>query len=91
VISVVGGGSQDQLVCQLIADVSGRLVLAGPEEASALGNVLVQMISMGDLASLGEGKELLRLSFAPRTHEPQPHGGLLDAYQDYLTHYGLPL
>lgn len=60
---VVGGGSRNALLNQMTADASGLRVLAGPSEATALGNVIAQMIARGDLASLAEGRALIRDSF----------------------------
>ena len=51
-IHVIGGGARNALLCQLTADVTGREVLAGPVEATALGNVLVQARAAGELGSL---------------------------------------
>jgi len=56
VIHVVGGGSQNELLCQLTADCCGRPVVAGPVEATVLGNALVQMIAHGELANLAEAR-----------------------------------
>jgi rhamnulokinase len=64
VIHVVGGGSQNALLCQLTADASGRPVVAGPVEATALGNVLVQARAAGAAAS---SLEALRASIAATT------------------------
>ena len=52
VVHVIGGGAQAELLCRLTADVLGRRVLAGPVEATALGNVLVQARAAGELGSL---------------------------------------
>jgi len=62
-LHVVGGGSRNALLNQMTADASGLRVLAGPSEATALGNVIAQMIARGDLASLAEGRALSRNSF----------------------------
>ena len=62
-LHVVGGGSRNALLNQMTADASGLRVLAGPSEATALGNVVAQMIARGDLASLAEGRALIRASF----------------------------
>lgn len=62
-LHVVGGGSRNALLNQMTADASGLRVLAGPSEATALGNVVAQMIARGDLASLAEGRALIRKSF----------------------------
>jgi rhamnulokinase len=72
VIHVVGGGSQNELLCQLTADCCNRPVLAGPVEATAIGNVLVQAVGLGVLGSLAEAREVVRRSFEVRRHEPRP-------------------
>src|SRR5207237_10735310 len=71
VIHVVGGGSQNELLCQLTADACDRPVLAGPVEATAIGNVLVQAIGLGILGSLAEAREVVRRSFEPTSYTPQ--------------------
>jgi rhamnulokinase len=70
-IHVVGGGSQNALLCQWTADATGRPVLAGPVEATALGNVLVQMLGLGLIGSLAEGREIVRRSVEVTTYEPR--------------------
>ena len=69
-VHVVGGGARDELLCRLTAELLGRPVIAGPAEASALGNVLVQAIAVGELASLSEAHEVARVSTASQTFEP---------------------
>jgi rhamnulokinase len=71
VIHVVGGGSQNALLCQFTADACNRPVLAGPVEATAIGNVLVQGIGLGLLGSLADAREVLGRSFEVRTYEPR--------------------
>lgn len=61
-LHIVGGGSQSRLLNQFAADATGRLVLAGPVEATAIGNILVQAIADGHLASLEELRETVRMS-----------------------------
>ena len=71
VLHVVGGGSQNALLCQLTADAVGVPVLAGPVEATALGNVLVQARARGALpGSLEALRAWLAASTAPRRYEP---------------------
>lgn len=62
-LHVVGGGSRNALLNQMTADASGLRVLAGPSEATALGNVIAQMIACGDLGTLQEGRGLVCASF----------------------------
>lgn len=69
-VHVIGGGAQNTYLCQLTADITGRAVVAGPVEASVLGNLLVQMYAFGDLASLGEIRDVVRASSSLRTFEP---------------------
>ncbi len=71
VIHVVGGGSQNELLCQLTADCCNRQVLAGPVEATAIGNVLVQAVGLGLLGSLADAREVVRRSFDVRSYEPR--------------------
>jgi rhamnulokinase len=83
-IHIVGGGCQNTLLCQLAADCCDRTVIAGPVEATALGNILVQMIGLGLIKSLAEGREIVRNSFDVKAYEPR-HGHPWDErYQRFL-------
>lgn len=73
-VHVIGGGSQNAFLCQLTANVSRRVVLAGPVEAAALGNVLVQLHAFGDVGSLDEMRDVVRRSSDILTYEPDPAG-----------------
>jgi rhamnulokinase len=84
VIHIIGGGSSNALLNQFTADATGRLVLAGPTEATALGNVLVQAITSGQLASLAEGRALVRRSFPMDEYMPRPSEQWAAAYERYL-------
>jgi rhamnulokinase len=70
-VHLIGGGSQNALLCQLTADITGRPVLAGPVEATALGNVLVQARADGQLGSFAELREASVASARPVTYEPR--------------------
>jgi rhamnulokinase len=70
-IHVVGGGARNELLCQLTADVCEREVVAGPVEATALGNVLVQALARGELADLAQLRDVVARSIEPRRHEPK--------------------
>ena len=70
VIHVVGGGSQNQLLNQFTADACGRPVVAGPVEATALGNVLVQARAAGALGSLADIRSVVANSSGPTTLNP---------------------
>jgi rhamnulokinase len=69
-IHVVGGGCQNELLNQMTADACGVLVKAGPIEATAIGNVLVQAIAMDQLSSLAAARRLVSSSFTLRNYEP---------------------
>ena len=84
-IRVVGGGSQNKLLNQLTADVCRKVVVAGPVEASTLGNVMVQAVARGCLRSVGEGRESIALSADLVTYEPHPVAGLDDAYDRFCS------
>ena len=72
-VHVVGGGSQNVLLCQLTADRTGRRVLAGPVEATAVGNVLVQARAAGLVSgSLEELRALVARTFPPVEYRPNP-------------------
>jgi rhamnulokinase len=69
-LHIVGGGSQNALLNQMTADATGLRVVAGPVEATAVGNVLAQLLAAGEISSLAEGRELVRASFQPEVFEP---------------------
>ena len=71
-IHVVGGGASVDALCRLTADIGGREVLAGPVEATALGNVLVQARAAGELGSLADMRAVAAASSVCRTFEPSP-------------------
>lgn len=80
VVHVVGGGSQNALLCQLTADACGAPVLAGPKEAAALGNVLVQARALGaDLPDLATMRALLRETQELQRYEPRRDDGWAEA------------
>ena len=70
VIHIVGGGSQSAILNQFTADACQRPVLAGPVEATAMGNLLVQVRSNGELSSLGEIRRVVRNSCEVKTYSP---------------------
>ncbi len=70
-IHIVGGGCQNALLNQLTADACNRPVLAGPVEATAIGNMLTQAIGLGVLGSLADAREVVARSFEVRTFTPR--------------------
>lgn len=62
-LNVIGGGSRDALLNELTARAAGVQVIAGPAEATALGNLLAQMIAGGEIGNIAEGREIIKKSF----------------------------
>ena len=84
VIHIIGGGSQNALLNQLTADATGRTVIAGPVEATAIGNVLAQLLALGEISSLNEGREMVGRAFNVQRIEPNRSGRWDEAYGRYL-------
>lgn len=70
-IRIIGGGSKNRLLNQFAADATGRRVLAGPAEATALGNVAMQILATGAASSLSEVRAMVDRSFPTETFEPR--------------------
>ncbi len=70
-IHIVGGGTQNRQLCQAAADACGRRVVAGPVEATAIGNVMMQAVAAGDVGSIAEAREVIRRSFAVDEYQPR--------------------
>lgn len=77
---IVGGGSQNKMLCQFTADACGRPVHAGPVEATAIGNLMAQAIGNGDCASWSEARDIVRATFSPILYEPRETGPWETAY-----------
>jgi rhamnulokinase len=74
-VQVVGGGSRNQLLNQTVADVTGVPVVAGPVEATALGNLLVQLIALGDVKDLPQARAVVQASAGPEIRRVEPSAG----------------
>jgi rhamnulokinase len=83
-IHIIGGGTQNRKLNQFTADATGRRVVAGPVEATAIGNLLMQAIALGTIHTLQEGRLLVRDSFPPAVFEPTTQKGWDAAYQRLL-------
>jgi rhamnulokinase len=73
-VRVIGGGAQNRLLNRLTADATGRTVLAGPVEATALGNIAMQMLATGHVATLAGAREIIERSFPAERFEPGDTG-----------------
>jgi sugar (pentulose or hexulose) kinase len=69
-LHIVGGGSQNELLCQFTANAIGKKVVTGPVEATAIGNVLLQAIAVGQVGSLSAAREILRNSVELKHYQP---------------------
>ncbi|RVX39850.1 rhamnulokinase [Nonomuraea polychroma] len=78
-VHLVGGGAASDMLCRLTADIGGRPVLAGPVEATGIGNLLVQVMAHGGIGSLDELREVVHRSYPPRTYLPDSEREPYDA------------
>lgn len=85
VLHVVGGGAQHTILCQYSANALNRPVLAGPSEATAIGNIIVQLIALGHLKDLEQARRVVRASFPIQMYEPQDAEAWEQAYERYCT------
>ena len=83
-IHIVGGGTQNRQLCQAAADACGRRVVAGPIEATATGNLMMQAVATGEVASIAEAREVIRRSFQVEEYEPQNTAAWDEAYERVL-------
>ncbi len=85
-VRIMGGGSKNRLLNQLTADATGRRVVAGPVEATALGNIAVQILATGAAGSLSETRAIIERSFPSETFEPrdaEPWARAATRFQQY--------
>jgi len=83
-VHLVGSAASSDTLCRLVADFAGRPVLAGPVEATAVGNLLVQAMAEGRIGSLTELREVVRRSFRSR---PMPPSGQREPYEIAYSRY----
>jgi rhamnulokinase len=83
-IHIIGGGTKNRLLNQFTADCTGRTVVTGPVEATAIGNVLMQAIGLGHLRSLSEARAVVRASFEVEEYQPVRHENWDEAYSKLL-------
>ena len=82
-INIIGGGARDKLMCHFTADACHLPVAAGLEEATALGNIIVQLIAAGEIKSLEEGRNIIANSFPAIWYEPNDDSIWEEQYQKY--------
>lgn len=84
-INIVGGGTKDPLLCQMAANACNVTVYAGPIEATALGNIAVQMIAIGEIKDLKEARKIIKNSFDTKQYEPKDVDAWQKAYERFKT------
>ncbi len=84
VLHIVGGGVRNTLLCRFTANATGIPVQAGPIEATAMGNLLVQMVGAGVFKSVAEGRQVLRDSFDVVEYTPADNDMWNEAYGRYI-------
>ncbi len=84
VIHVIGGGTKDTLLCQLTANACDRDVVAGPIEATVLGNIAVQLLASGDIKSIAEARQIIADSENVTKYCPKDTADWAEAYARYL-------
>lgn len=82
-IHIVGGGTQNRVLCQATADACGRAVVAGPAEATGLGNVMVQAMASAAVGSIAEIRDIIRRSFTLESYEPRDADLWKDAFERF--------
>jgi rhamnulokinase len=70
-INVIGGGSQNEMLNQLISNATGKPVYAGPVEATAIGNIAVQLMALGEIRDIREARQIIRNSFDVKKYTPE--------------------
>jgi len=84
VLHIVGGGSKNILLNQITADAINRPVIAGPDEATAIGNLMVQVKAGGEVCDSGEMRRIIRDSFDVEVYEPKNIEEWEEQYQRFL-------
>lgn len=82
-VHMIGGGTKDKLLCQLTANAAGKSAVAGPVEATALGNGISSLISLGEIADISAARKVIIDSGLTVTYEPQEHEKWLPALERY--------
>ena len=85
VVHVVGGGVNNRLLCRLTADITGKPVVAGPAEATAAGNVMVQALARGRVSSLDQVRRVIAASTPLQQYDPDPAADWDDAIDRFET------
>jgi len=80
VLHVVGGGSRNTVLCKYTANALGKKVIAGPTEATALGNIICQLMALGEISDINEARNVIRESFPTDVYMPENEDLWQEAY-----------
>ncbi|MEG1719402.1 MAG: rhamnulokinase family protein [Clostridia bacterium] len=83
-IHIIGGGVQDKILCQATANATNRKVIAGPVEATALGNIAAQLIALGEIENLKKAREIIKNSFEFDEYVPEDTELWNSSYEEFL-------
>ena len=84
-LHILGGGTKDGLLCRMTADCTGIPVIAGPVEATALGNILIQLVALGEVKDIEEGRALIAATEPVKRFAPSAQDDWNRAYETYKT------
>lgn len=84
VLHLLGGGTKDSFLCQMAADSLGFDVIAGPTEATAIGNIMLQLIALDEISNIDEAREIIKKSEKVKTYQPESHEEWKKAYKAYI-------
>jgi rhamnulokinase len=82
-LHIIGGGSQNRLLNQMTTDATGRVVITGPVEATALGNAIVQFIALGELDNIAQARSILSQTMGTETYTPRQSAEWQDAFERF--------
>jgi len=85
-LHIIGGGSQNNLLNQMTANATGRTVITGPVEATALGNAIVQFITLGELDNVAQARAILSKTIGTEAYNPEAGNDWQAAYERFLTY-----
>ena len=88
-INVIGGGARNGLLNKFTASALGKPLTAGPYEATALGNILVQMMSAGEIGSINEGRDIIKRSFEFEDLKPECESEWAENTEKFKDMYGV--
>lgn len=83
-LHILGGGTKDNFLCEMTANSVGIPVVAGPAEATALGNIMLQLIALGEIESVEQGRKIIRQSEKTHSYEPDSLQNWEEAYKRYV-------